>query len=109
MSSVWGGLGWEQVYLFVGPCCFALSAIATKQCGSRLSSWEKTFIRSVANTLFTLVQLSVGSSKRAKGGQRQSPSASPFAITRPGLLALRGAVGCTAMWFNYEAITTQSR
>jgi hypothetical protein len=35
------------IYTFLSPCCFALSALFTKRCDSRISSWQKVLMRCV--------------------------------------------------------------
>jgi drug/metabolite transporter (DMT)-like permease len=74
----------------LGPCCFALSALATKRCGTNIGSWQKILLRSLLNLLFTLVSAAM---LKTKLHPKELP-----------LLALRGTFGCTAIYCYYESL-----
>ena len=76
--------------IVIGPCCFALSALFTKRCGPRVSSWQKVQIRSLINLFLTFFTSMILRTKLK-----------PKELT---LLALRGGFGCMAICCYYESL-----
>eukprot|EP00439_Symbiodinium_sp_Y106_P083177 s323_g23.t1 len=82
-----GGIAWPGICMAVG---FSALAAATKATGTRLSSYERIFLRSC----FCIVMAPVA-------GEVPWP---PLNSRYRGLLLLRGALGFVAVWSYYESI-----
>ncbi|CAE7523987.1 CBWD2 [Symbiodinium microadriaticum] len=82
-----GGVAWPGICMAVG---FSALAAATKATGTRLSSYERIFLRSC----FCIVLAPVA-------GEVPWP---PLTSRYRGLLLLRGALGFVAVWSYYESI-----